>query len=547
MLNRFFLIFALVAAAWHSTFDARISWAKDYFLTIGGGPSVESNQLSIERNVSFQQSVLAHLRPDKPSYDVWFADGSDPRPDVQCRDPQFERKCPAARRLLAEVLGDADSMDLVYRNNQVKELKGPSDLKLVKDRFRDLASDLKSGDRVVVYMTGHGGSAGKAEGGRRRVRASNPYNTTFYCWNAEPVTATEFTSWLDRFPRDVQVVLVMVQCYAGGFAHTIFQQANAKLGLAPYERCGFFAQLHDRGAAGCTPDANEADYEEYSGCFWTALLGKSRAGKTLSSADYDKNGHVSFAEAHAYAIIESDTIDVPVRTSGALLRQYSRAGKPIEKKEAVADSGDDSKTNEIEFAELTGPIAKLSAISRADQRAILEQLPAKLALGAQPTVEDIRQKMQQIGVKLSVAEAKLGAATRERRAALKRARQEIYEIWPELKADYAPLAIELATDRADEFVKRVETRPGYKAFHSARAEEKESEKQALTLERAKARSERLLQTCEDVVLAANLPRVAPPEVVTSYKRLVALEESTLADSSHGESPPESRTTASAGQ
>ena len=120
----------------------------------------------------------------------------------------------------------------------------------------------------------------------------------------------------------------MVQCYAGGFAHTIFDKADANAGLSTSDRCGFFAQVHDRGAAGCTPDANDADYEEYSSYFWVALAGKSRVGKAVDTADYDKNGQVSFAEAHAYAMIESDTIDVPVRTSGVLLRQYSELGKP---------------------------------------------------------------------------------------------------------------------------------------------------------------------------------------------------------------------------
>jgi hypothetical protein len=51
--------------------------------------------------------VLAAERPDKPPYEVWFADGNDPGRDVQCRDPKFEENCPIARRLLAELLGDA--------------------------------------------------------------------------------------------------------------------------------------------------------------------------------------------------------------------------------------------------------------------------------------------------------------------------------------------------------------------------------------------------------------------------------------------------------
>ena len=71
-------------------------------------------------------------------------------------------------------------------------------------------------------------------------------------------------------------MLVMVQCYAGLLRDTIFEHADASAGLSDDARCGFFGQLHDRIAAGCTPDANEADFEEYSGCFWVRWPGIAR-------------------------------------------------------------------------------------------------------------------------------------------------------------------------------------------------------------------------------------------------------------------------------
>ncbi len=269
MLNRL-LSGVLCAVIWGvSIFVGQRAAAKDYFLTIGGGYETSANQLSLERNVIFQQSVLASQRPDHPAYDVWFADGKDPHPDLQCRDPKFAENCPPARRMLAELLGDAETADLVYRNNEVPNLTGAADLNQVKQHFADLAGQVKAGDRVIIYVAGHGGKARRNGRGRRDNQSkSNPYNTTFYFWNSEQVTASEFSGWLDKFPPGAQVVLVMVQCYAGGFAHTIFEHADASAGLSDHARCGFFAQLHDRTAAGCTPDANEADFEEYSGCFW---------------------------------------------------------------------------------------------------------------------------------------------------------------------------------------------------------------------------------------------------------------------------------------
>jgi hypothetical protein len=338
----------------------------------------------------------------------------------------------------------------------------------------------------------------------------------------------------------VQVVLVMVQCYAGGFAHTIFHEANADLGLAPHARCGFFAQVHDRGAAGCTADANEADYEEYSSYFWGALGGHTRTGEPIKSADYDGNGKVSFGEAHSYAVLESTTIDIPVRTTGALLRQYSHVGKaPNDEdgEEAAPEdpvgrllgvlSGEKTKSNGNGLMELTGPLSVFAAKARPDERAILERLPTKLAMSNTPTVEEIRRRLKQNESASKVSDAELSAADTAYTQVVECVQEEVREIWPELNATYAPLAMELTSDRAEEFVKRVGGLPSYEALQSAVKRQAELSEKQLELARTEARLQRLLRTCEDVALRANLPKVAPAEIVTRYEKLLALEEGTL--------------------
>jgi len=536
------------------------SRAEDYFLTIGGGYSATGNQLSLERNVIFQQSVLAEQRPDDPRQEVYFADGSDGMRDLQCRDPDFEAKCPPARRMMAELFGDADSMDLFYRNNEVRGLTGPAEKSLIRRRMRDIARELKPGDRLLVYVTGHGGPADdsndddddydyeydeQSQTWKAKERRSNGeeeqnrYDTSFYMWNNDSVSASEFVGWLDRLPHEAEVVLVMVQCFAGGFAHTIFQQADADLGLAPHARCGFFAQVHNRGAAGCTADANEADYEEYSSFFWSALGGRTRTGQAIESADYDGNGQVSFAEAHAYAIIESDTIDVPVRTTGALLQRYSR--QPRQRRRRSNDdnensfgrqlgslSAQNSRPNPQGLVQAAGALSKLMQSARPDQRAILERLPAKLGLGTNTTVEDVRRKLREVRGNSNSAGSKMHRANETEERALERVQEELREIWPELNADLPPLAIELASNRAEEFASTVDALPSYKALRRSKERVKQLSDERMKLEREEARLQRLLQTCESVALATNLPQVAPREIVERYQRLLAMEEGTLA-------------------
>ena len=391
MIYRYVRVFPVVVATLVTSCGVTRAVAKDYFLTIGGGSDVTSNQLSSGKKRHLPAIDPAQQRPDHPDFEIWFADGNDKSRDVQCRDPDFDKTCPPARRLLAEVLGDAGLRSTsCIETMKSRDSKALRNLKLVKKRFGSLGKRLKSGDRVIIYATGHGGRPKRSERGRRRAARTLQHH--LYFWNSETVSASEFADWLDRFPPDVQVVLIMVQCYAGGFSHTIFQHADAKAGLSPHERCGFFAQMHDRAAAGCTPDADEADFEEYSGCFWSALAGKSRDGKTINSADYDKNGRVSFAEAHAYAMIESDTIDVPVRTSERAVatvqpswkfgwRRHRRLQLMVADQPSTNENDAPSNEDAAELTKMNGPISKLLTTCRPDQRAILEQLPDKCELG----------------------------------------------------------------------------------------------------------------------------------------------------------------------
>ena len=114
----------------------------------------------------------------------------------------------------------------------------------------------------------------------------------------------------------------MVQCYSGGFANFIFKDGDPKNDLSKQPRAGFFATVEDRVAAGCTPDIREENYREYSTRFWEALCGETRMGQKVEQPDYNKDGKVSLSEAHTYVIINSQTIDIPIKTSDVFLRKF---------------------------------------------------------------------------------------------------------------------------------------------------------------------------------------------------------------------------------
>jgi vacuolar-type H+-ATPase subunit D/Vma8 len=176
---------------------------------------------------------------------------------------------------------------------------------------------------------------------------------------------------------------------------------------------------------------------------------------------------------------------------------------------------------------LKGPLSALAAKARPDERTILKRLPAKLGMSETPTVEEIRRQLNKNESEAKDSEAELSAADTAYTELVERVQEEVREIWPELNATYAPLAMELTSDRTDEFVKRVGDLSSYQALQSATKRQAELSQKQLKLARTEARLQRLLQTCEDVALRANLPKVAPAEIVTRYEKLLAIEESTL--------------------
>jgi hypothetical protein len=539
------LVVALLAIVLVCSKVAPLAAGKDVFITIGGGYNASGNQLSLEKNVHFQQQTLARIRVDKPLHEIYFADGDDAASDLQYSDDQFEQRVTPARRLMAELLGNESTMNLRYRNHEITNCTGPSEPKLIERRIRQLAGELGEGDRLVIYATAHGGSA-ESDGDNyiwddeeeEFVESdSNEYNTSLYLWDDESITASDLSRWLDAFDKDVVVVLVMVQCYSGGFSHTIFHDADSQLGLSRQLRCGFFSQVHDRPSAGCTPDVVKSQYQEYSSFFWAALGGQSRDGKPITTADYNDDGMISLAEAHAYAIIESNTIDIPICTTDAFLREYSVLEPRDAEDESQTEGGGlfgmfggagSNREADKQFVKLEGLLEELGKRARPEQQAVLAKLAEAIDIKGKPSVRAVKNRLKVIESQLAEVETKYAAAESRYARLGKKLADSLKKKWPELDEPYAPLAMELASERADEFIATVEALPDYQPYLRAKEKRDAAYDEYSRVDHLEAKAQRLLRTCENIVLEANLSQVAPREIVDRYERLLAVETSTLA-------------------
>jgi hypothetical protein len=330
------------------------------------------------------------------------------------------------------------------------------------------------------------------------------------------MSVKEFTALLDRLPPKVSVVLVMVQCFSGGFSDVIYNDADPAKGLSPHNRCGFFATTFDRTAAGCTPDIDEEDYHDYSTSFWAALYGRSRTGKTIPPPDYDGDGRVSLAEAHAYALINSDTVDISLKTSDEFLRRYSTTEEAGVKGRATSEIGYD----------------RLLKLADPADRAVLRGLAEQLKLEPSNPLQSVRTIATGIDLRRKFLGTRKHRLEKERDALRPVLQSLLTNRWPELRNFLNPLAEKVIADEADRIVKTVESAPQYAEFLKRDEEVDRVESQSLALERKWVKCQRFIRTAETVDLAANLASHASPEIQQRYHQLVVAENATL-----GLSPP----------
>ena len=501
----------------------QILCATDYFLTIGGGYNPEGNQASLEANVIFFQRVLDEKHRGLRLHDIFFADGFDTTSDLQVLASKLPGQTSEAFQLLATLHRGSDRETVEYRNHEVPKISGAIDPSLVRSSLQKFVKGAQRKDRLIIYVTAHG-SAGSDE---------DPYNTTIDCWNGKRITAREFARWLDELPAEVPVVMVMAQCYCGGFARTIFNEMDSSKGLSTHLRAGFFAQQHYLPAAGCRPDIKHD--EEFSSYFWGAIAGRTRNGVPIASCDINGDGEVSFAEAYAYAVTVGDTIDIPLRTSDVYLRTYSRLPDDLDRSQKEADEKSDTAPetasagvakNSVNLESVKGTLQSLVVQASPVSKRIVIELSKNLGFKLDDdcrTVFTTYHKHVQ-AVPQSPRRGGRGRAGSGRRNLLR----EITEKWPELGDDqhWEESAL-LKPENQGKLLAEMKELPSYQSYDERRLQVEESARKAEQHELRDVKFRRLIKGLEIIVLEKNLPLVATPEVVQKYRRLIDLEESSF--------------------
>ena len=138
---------------------------------------------------------------------------------------------------------------------------------------------------------------------------------------------------LEALPSNQACIFVMVQCYSGGFAQVMFKDGSHKKGLSKTQ-AGFLPPP----TTGLRRDVRRMSEKVITGNTHPILgsVGGHRTGTKVQNR-LRRRRQTSMSEAHAYVIIRSDTIDLPVKTSEIWLRTVFSPGygekKPTEKKD----------------------------------------------------------------------------------------------------------------------------------------------------------------------------------------------------------------------
>ncbi|NEQ50588.1 MAG: Caspase domain-containing protein [Leptolyngbya sp. SIO3F4] len=260
------------------------------FLVLAGGGAPSYNEIALEKNVRYFQRTLKSFGIDIGSARQYFANGNDGQSTVR----------------YINFVGQEQ-----FKPPEIDNLDGPATVVNAQQWFENLANK-SSPCPAFFYFTGHGA-----------YNNENPDNNAMILWEEKFVSVQQLSSWLDKLPPDQPFVTMMAQCFSGSFANLIYEQGNPENPVALQTRCGFFATVAERPSVGCTPAVNEADYRDYSSSFFAGLSGIDRTGKAVDSADYDANGTVSYAEAHAFAKVDEETTDWPVSSLEVWLQKQA--------------------------------------------------------------------------------------------------------------------------------------------------------------------------------------------------------------------------------
>lgn len=260
-------------------------------LVNGGG----SRSINYQSHVIHLEEVLDLLESagvPEEQIAVFASDGEDPGKDLATRELPAEGDdgwlldgTPLERAIGRPMEYVSTSLDGVSLR--------PATQASLAEWFASEGNALQAGDVVFLYVTDHGTQGSEQAG---------PRGNAISLWGKkEHLDVDELADLIDGLPPGVRVVTLMSQCFSGGFAQLVYGDGES----SPDGRvCGYFSTTDDREAYGCYAENRGDDNVGHSIRF---LEGLQASGRMVT--------------AHAHAVVNDHTPDVPLRTSDEYVRE----------------------------------------------------------------------------------------------------------------------------------------------------------------------------------------------------------------------------------
>jgi thiol-disulfide isomerase/thioredoxin len=258
-----------------------------YALLINGGGNRNINYHSHLDHLRRLIAMLEERGVDPERIAVFSGDGADPAPDLATR----EGHRPPDFWLLPRSEAARLRPPIEYLNSEIEGFTlQPATRSALSAWFEIESKRLASGDTLLLYVTDHGKEDPKGLG-----------DSTITLWG-EKLSVSELRGLLSNIEPGVRVVMLMSQCYSGGFANAIFPDG---MEVAPAGNlCGYFSAPPDRKAHGCYPEVSGRKAVGHSHRMFEAL------------AEYQR-----LPDAQREVLVTDGTPDVPNATTGFFLAQ----------------------------------------------------------------------------------------------------------------------------------------------------------------------------------------------------------------------------------
>ena len=288
------LIFLLLFLKTFSTAHATTK-----YLLLGGNTDPYNSQFTLEKNIQDFQNIL-QTEIEKDNVITHFGLGNKKLLDVTVIDKTFT----VDETLFSELFPSRYYPDRIVRHNHLNNITGPILFDEIMLSAHDLIETQDKVENYRFYYTGHG------------IKDDETDN---YCLSMgiDSLYVTDLATYLDKYQENKHWQLVFSQCHSGGFTRINYVDGiPSEKNLSPANRCAFCSTLSHLISTGCSANADFS--EEYSRYFREAFFEKK------TQADFNHDGFITSNEAHIYTYINSKNIDIPTRTSDALLRDATK-------------------------------------------------------------------------------------------------------------------------------------------------------------------------------------------------------------------------------